>query len=159
MGYTRSLHNFLRLFSIVVMCVHCDLFAGLVDLERLHPLAYPDTDVLLVCFSVHDHTTCDSLENMRTEVSCCRDLSIPVDLTFNTQVTPALYPLWIVIVVHCACHWLSLYTTHTYTFLVCTIYPSIHALALCTSVDYVCMYGRSAWVRQTSLAEFLNTFI
>ena len=38
--------------------------AGQEDYDRLRPLSYPDTDVLLMCFSVDSH---DSLENIQAK--------------------------------------------------------------------------------------------
>lgn len=41
--------------------------AGQEDYDRLRPLSYPDTNVLLVCFSVDSP---DSLENVPEKVRC-----------------------------------------------------------------------------------------
>ena len=38
--------------------------AGQEDYDRLRPLSYPDTDVILMCFAVDNH---DSLENINTK--------------------------------------------------------------------------------------------
>jgi len=57
-------------------CTYCYLFAGMEDYDRLRPLAYPQTDVFLVCFSVYDHQTSISLGNMRTKVNLSQGFSI-----------------------------------------------------------------------------------
>ena len=52
-GYVRSVQNFAMLIYMY-MYMYCYLLTGLEDYDRLRPLTYPDTDVLLVCFAVHD---------------------------------------------------------------------------------------------------------
>ena len=42
-------------------CIHTLWFAGQEDYDRLRPLSYPDTDVILMCFSIDSP---DSLENI-----------------------------------------------------------------------------------------------
>lgn len=55
--------------------------AGQEDYDRLRPLSYPDTDVILMCFSVDSP---DSLENIpekwTPEVRCVLDQFVRPDL-------------------------------------------------------------------------------
>lgn len=45
--------------SLLINCI--SIIAGQEDYDRLRPLSYPDTDVILMCFSVDSP---DSLENI-----------------------------------------------------------------------------------------------
>lgn len=56
---------FLGLFGILGLSVQFVTQQGQEDYDRLRPLSYPDTNVLLVCFSVDSP---DSLENVPEKV-------------------------------------------------------------------------------------------
>ena len=47
--------------NIFINKLHINYIAGQEDYDRLRPLSYPDTDVILMCFSVDSP---DSLENI-----------------------------------------------------------------------------------------------
>ena len=54
--------------------------AGQEDYDRLRPLSYPDTDVILMCFAIDSP---DSLENIPEVSSTARDLSLSLRHPFS----------------------------------------------------------------------------
>jgi Ras family protein A len=46
--------------------------AGQETYDRLRPLSYPDTDVILVCFSIADPDTLDNVQEKVTSALCFR---------------------------------------------------------------------------------------
>ena len=42
--------------------------AGQEEYDRLRPLSYPETDIILICFAIDSHA---SLENVTDKVSLC----------------------------------------------------------------------------------------
>ena len=55
--------------ALIVVCYCGVAFAGQEDYDRLRPLSYPDTNVLLICFSVDQP---DSIENVQEKVRATR---------------------------------------------------------------------------------------
>ena len=57
--------NYLAYLEIDGVGLELALTAGQEDYDRLRPLSYPDTNVILICFSIDDP---DSLNSVREKV-------------------------------------------------------------------------------------------
>lgn len=58
---THSVDNFVLSYLCHIVSLSLPLTPGQEDYDRLRPLSYPDTDVILMCFSIDSP---DSLENI-----------------------------------------------------------------------------------------------
>lgn len=67
----------------LIMYMHCFLLTGLEDYDRIRPLAYPDTDVLLLCFMIHDDASL--LVNINEKVNFTTGIHrVPIPTSFLT---------------------------------------------------------------------------